>query len=95
MNEQTETQTLEQQLKPKTLNYLNGRVESFEATLSTIIEYKQKLLSSTTNLSKNYYKKKISKLMKNAESDMKLFSYLQNITEQKKAQETSTTSGEA
>lgn len=74
------------QLKKKTVKYLNGAADKAEALLLKAMEYRSKYDGAESNVSKDFYKKKLVKTVKKLEPLMALFKDLETI---KKAQEVS------
>lgn len=76
------------QLKQKTVNYLNSTANKAESLLEKAMEYRSKYEKAESNISKEFYKKKLVKTVKKLEPLMALFKDLETIRNAKEVTET-------
>lgn len=66
-----------QELKPKTVNYLNNLAEETQELFAKAVEYRTKIESSKTSVAKQVYENKLKKLVKKLDANMGIFSMLE------------------
>ena len=66
-------------MKEKTINFLNAKSTETEALLRKAVRYREKLDKAKTSFAKDLYKKKLTKIVKKLDANIKLFSLVEQM----------------